>query len=160
MVKILNLTIWMILNWRFIVQTNFWNIFKEQRKLEVRKVISRFPDKVPLIIERRYGVDIPKVGKSRFLAPLDLTIDQLIFIVRTRMCESYKHDIYLYVGDRMLQLQQLVGDIYSMFKDREDGFLYLSYSNKKPLDLYLDLLTKIIIILLIFCLLFFYFFIY
>lgn len=130
----------------------FWNIFKAQRKFEVRKVICRFPDKVPLIIERRYSVDIPKVRKSRFLAPLDLTIGQLIFIVRTRMCQSFEHDIYLYVDDRMLQLHQLVGDIYPMFKDREDGFLYLSYSNKKPLDLYLDLFTKKRIILLIFCL--------
>lgn len=69
-------------------------------------------------------------------------------------------DLYLYIDNKMLQTTQLVGDIYFKFKDRDDGFLYLSYSDKRPFDVYLDFLNKtnLILISLIFIILYYIFF--
>ena len=72
------------------------------------------------------------------------------------MQKTYQGNIYLYSGNQMLQMQQLVGDIYWKFKDKEDGFLYLSYSNKNPMDAYLALFnTKNLFLLIIFILVFY-----
>lgn len=126
----------------------------------MRKITSQYPDKVPVIVERRSGVqvqNVPNVAKNRFLSPRDITVEELMQIIRTRMQQKYQGELFLYVDQKMLQAKQLIGDIYWKFKDKEDGFLYLSYSNKRPFDVYLDLVnrTNLVLIGLIF-LLFFY----
>ncbi|KAK4294638.1 hypothetical protein Pmani_032752 [Petrolisthes manimaculis] len=56
------------------------------RKQEVANIRSKFPNKIPVIVER-YGREssLPLLDKTRFLVPQELTMSQFVTILRNRM---------------------------------------------------------------------------
>jgi GABA(A) receptor-associated protein len=59
----------------------------EKRATEARNILEKFPDRIPLICQKhkRCGIDIPNVDKIKYLVPKDLTIGQLLYVIRKRI---------------------------------------------------------------------------
>ena len=59
--------------------------FLASRKDEVSSIRSKFPNKVPVIVERYHKEkDLPILDKTKFLVPEELTLSQFVTIIRYR----------------------------------------------------------------------------
>lgn len=57
--------------------------FLASRKDEVGSIRSKFPNKVPVIVERyQKEKDLPILDKTKFLVPEELTLSQFVTIIR------------------------------------------------------------------------------
>lgn len=107
----------------------FFFLFEEQRKEEATNVRIKYPDRAPVIIERLHGSDIDDLDKRKFLVPSDLTIGQLIWIIRKRVKLPAEKALYVYVNRTIPVASTSVGEVYEEHKD-EDSFLYICYSGE------------------------------
>ena len=106
------------------------------RKEEASRILSKYPDRIPIIIERseECSDDIPVVDKKKYLVPNDITTGQFTYIIRKRIELEPEKAIFLFAGEdyTIPPSSSLISEIYNNFKD-EDGFLYLAYSTIESL---------------------------
>ena len=109
----------------------FQNIHSlEDRKKESNRIISKYPDRVPIICEKSKNSSlIPDLGKSKYLVPCDLTVGQFMFVIRKRMKLSSEQAIFIFINGHIPSTNSIISDIYEYNKN-EDGFLYVSYSGE------------------------------
>ncbi|XP_060532784.1 microtubule-associated proteins 1A/1B light chain 3C-like isoform X2 [Cylas formicarius] len=109
------------------------NVIKEIRKEEVMAIKTRFPNKVPVIVQRfhkeRY---LPQLEKTKFLVPQDITMSQFQTIIRNRIRISNPNQaMYLLINERsMLSMSLTVGEAYSEFSG-PSGFLHITYASQE-----------------------------
>jgi GABA(A) receptor-associated protein len=97
------------------------------RKEQSEAVIKKYPDRVPVIIERAKGSKLDMHDKIRFLVPNTLTLSQLLFIVRKRIKLDNKESIFMIVEDgTLVPANWTIEQIYYRYKNI-DGFLYMNY---------------------------------
>ena len=101
----------------------------ERRKAESARIRERYPDRIPVIVERAQNTDVPDIDKKKYLVPADLTVGQFVFVVRRRIKLSPERAIFVFVRNVLPPTAALMSSIYEDFKD-EDGFLYLQYSGE------------------------------
>jgi GABA(A) receptor-associated protein len=102
----------------------------EQRLKESTRILSKYPDRVPIICEKsKSGGALPPIDKTKFLVPWDLTVANFIFIVRKRLNLRPEEAIFLYIGDNIMSSSCVIGEIYRYNKEA-DGFLYIHYSKE------------------------------
>lgn len=102
----------------------------EDRKRELNRVLTNYPDRIPLICEKSGNSEkIPDIDKQKYLVPMDLTIGQFMFVIRKRMKLVPEIAIYVFVKGIIPPTSALVSTIYNDYKD-EDGFLYVEYSGE------------------------------
>ncbi|XP_064467376.1 gamma-aminobutyric acid receptor-associated protein-like 2 [Ornithodoros turicata] len=101
----------------------------EQRKQEAETILQKYPQRIPVIVERAPNSHIPAIDKQKFLVPSDITVAQFLWIVRKRIQLSPERALFVFVGRLMPQSSLSMGDLYGTYHD-EDGFLYLAYSGE------------------------------
>lgn len=101
----------------------------EQRKGEAEKIRNKYPDRIPVVVERVPNSQIPEIDKRKFLVPNDISVAQFMWIIRKRIQLPSEKAIFLFVNKTIPQSSSTMGQIYNNYKD-EDGFLYISYSGE------------------------------
>jgi GABA(A) receptor-associated protein len=104
----------------------------DKRLEESIRIRTKYPDRVPIICEKMDGIknsDIPSIDKKKYLVPLDLTIGQFTYIIRSRMKLPAEKAIFLFIGDTIPPTSTSISEIYEFKKDK-DGFLYVRYSGE------------------------------
>jgi GABA(A) receptor-associated protein len=101
----------------------------EQRKAEASAIRIKYPERVPVIIERFPGTHVNDMDKKKFLIPSDISMSQLVWIIRKRVHLEPEKALYLYVGKTMPVASTSLAQAYEEHHD-EDGFLYVSYSGE------------------------------
>ena len=104
----------------------------ESRKKESERIITKYPDRIPLICERIIGSkdsDIPIIDKIKYLVPINLTMGQFIYVIRSRMKLRSEKAIFLFVSGSIPSGTMDINSLYEKYKDK-DGFLYLQYSGE------------------------------
>ena len=103
------------------------------RKEEASRIVSKYPDRIPIIIERsdECSDEIPIVDKKKYLVPNDITTGQFTYIIRKRIELEPEKAIFLFAGEdyTIPPSSSLISEIYNNYKD-EDGFLYFTYSGE------------------------------
>jgi GABA(A) receptor-associated protein len=111
------------------------NKFKKQHSIEKRKeessrILSKYENKIPLIVLRDKNSKLPDIDRYKFLAPDDITLGQFIFVVRKRIKIDDTETLFFFVNDNVLvNTSQTMHTIYDSHKD-EDGFIYLTYCSE------------------------------
>ena len=105
------------------------NFTFEQRYEESSRVLNKFPDRIPIICERSLNAskDCPYIDRKKYLVPRDLTMGQLIYVIRKRLKLSSEKALFLIVNNNILSSAQILGSAYHRYKD-PDGFLYVTYT--------------------------------
>ncbi|XP_063374659.1 uncharacterized protein LOC134662379 [Cydia amplana] len=98
-------------------------------KQEVEAIRHRFPNKVPLYVERYIRErEVPALGRKKFLVPQELTMSQFLFIIRTKMKLRDSQALYLLVNERVLASHSMtMAQAYEQFRG-DDGFLHITYA--------------------------------
>merc|ERR1712139_185188 len=71
----------------------------EKRKAEAARIRERYPDRIPVIVEKSENSDVPEIDKQKYLVPADLTVGQFVYVVRKRIKLSADQAIYIFVND-------------------------------------------------------------
>ena len=101
------------------------------RKLECEKILAQCPDKIPVILEKDPDCKINPIDKSKFLVPLQFKSSQFATMIRKKFSISEEQAFYLLVNGRhTLTGDSCMAEVYEKYKDKEDGFLYISYSSE------------------------------
>lgn len=101
----------------------------EKRKAEAERVLAKYPDRIPVIVEQNSGCKLHPIDKTKFLVPNDLTIGQFVYVIRKRIKLSPEKAIFLMVDSKLPATSSILSHVYQENKDK-DGFLYMSYSGE------------------------------
>ena len=103
---------------------DFKNRFSlEQRCSESARIKEKYPGRIPVVIEIKKNSLLPSLDRSKFLVPFDLTVGQLMYVIRKRIALSPEKAIFVFVDDKLPPTSSMVGTVYEENKD-DDGFLY------------------------------------
>lgn len=108
--------------------------FKEEHSLDSRcqesvKIRNKYPDRIPVVVEKAPRSSIQDIDKRKFLVPSDLTVAQFMYIIRKRIQLPPEKAMFLFVNKVLPATSATMGSIYEESKD-EDGFLYIAYSGE------------------------------
>ena len=101
----------------------------DKRVKESETIKNKYPDRIPIIVEKHNSSELPPVDKCKYLVPNDMTMSKFIFVVRKRIQLDSSQALFITVNGVMATAGQTVGDLYDNQKD-EDGFLYVVYTSE------------------------------
>lgn len=101
----------------------------QSRKSEAKRIMEKYPDRRPLVVEKDHRSDVEEIDKKKYLVPMDLTIGQFIYVIRKRIKLSPEKAIYIFINNCIPPTNALISDVYEKNKG-EDGFLMVIYSSE------------------------------
>ncbi|XP_053201182.1 gamma-aminobutyric acid receptor-associated protein-like 2, partial [Panonychus citri] len=109
-------------------------VFKEKYNLEQRKkestvIREKYPDKIPIIAQKSPKSHLKDLDKYKLLIPYEVTVAQLMYLLRDRLKLTQKESIYLFIDRTLPQSSALIGELWYRHRD-EDGFLYVMFSEE------------------------------
>ena len=74
----------------------------EERAEQSRKILKKFPERVPVIVERAAGGKalIGQLDKSKFLLPHDATVAGFMANIRKQVLINSSDGFYMFCGDK------------------------------------------------------------
>jgi GABA(A) receptor-associated protein len=107
----------------------------ETRISECNKILSKYPDKIPVIVESDDKEISNQLKKFKFLVPGDVSVSHLICKIREQLKLNKSKGIFLFCDNSILSSYQMVQEIYEDYKTRnglnsryDDKFLYITVS--------------------------------
>ena len=110
---------------KFSFQTNY---SLKQRLDESKRIIDKYPDKIPIIVETN-DKDLPPLLKNKYLVPKDLTFGQFIYVIRGKLNLPPEKALFLFVNNTIPSTSNLIETVYDKQKDK-DNFLYISVNSE------------------------------
>ncbi|KAJ8754673.1 hypothetical protein K2173_010764 [Erythroxylum novogranatense] len=101
----------------------------EKRQAEFARITRTYPGKIPIIVEKAAKSDVPDIDKQRFLVLGQMTVGQLVFLIRKKIMLSAEKAIFIFINDILPPTSSIMAALYQEHKD-EDGFLYVTYSGE------------------------------
>lgn len=103
--------------------------FDERRK-ESSTMRQKYPNRVCLYLTKSKNSTLPESDKKKYLVPHDLTIGQVMHVIRKRIDISPKEAIFLFTSNNVCpSTSTQIGTVYSEHADH-DGFLYMTYNSE------------------------------
>lgn len=112
----------------------------EKKAAEARRILAKYPDRIPVICEKAARSTLPDIEKKKFLVPDTMLCGQFKYIIHKHIqqCSSSQpsigsdQTIYLFVNNTSPKTGALMSEIYDSYK-ADDGFLYITYSAENTL---------------------------
>ena len=102
----------------------------EERKTEAQRIRCKYPNRIPVIVNRGKDCKLDDIDKKKYLVPTDITLGQFIFIIRKKIKLSAEEGLYLFINNDVLGTPSTVmSEVYNNYKD-EDDFLYITYHSE------------------------------
>ena len=108
----------------------------DQRIIESNRVLAKYPDKIPIIIECRNKELSNIIQKKKFLVPSEITFAYLLQIIRGKTKIGSDKALFIFINNRLISSQNLVEEVYcdyikNKLTESGDKFLYLdlAYEN-------------------------------
>lgn len=106
------------------------NFSFDSRKKESEKILRKFPNKIPVIVERSTFCKLsPEIDKNKYLVDNNFIVGQFLYYIRSRMKMDSSQSLFLFINNSLpLNLNLLLTE-YHNNKD-SDGFLYIYYASE------------------------------
>lgn len=101
----------------------------EKRRSEGEKIRKKYPDRVPVIVEKAPKARIGDLDKKKYLVPSDLTVGQFYFLIRKRIHLRAEDALFFFVNNVIPPTSATMGLLYQEHHE-EDFFLYIAYSDE------------------------------
>jgi len=102
----------------------------EQLEAEANRILNKFPDRIPIIVEKDPNSDIEEIDKNKYLVPANIQWSTFVQVIRKRLQLNSEKGLFIFVGNIMLNSAEMtVGQIYQEHRDKS-GFLKILYSGE------------------------------
>ena len=102
---------------------------ENERLTESSKIIERYPDRIPIIVEKDKKSKIKDIDKNKYLVPNDMTMGQFMYVIRKRIKLDSKEALFFFVNNSLCNNTLSLSEVYKTYKDK-DGFLYIVYTSE------------------------------
>lgn len=99
------------------------------KKDELNKLKEKYPDKIPVIVNKYKDSNISGLKKNKFIVPKDLTMSQFVYIIRKRIKLDEKTALFFFINNTLVPNSIDLNTAYHNYSDK-DGYLYITYSNE------------------------------
>lgn len=100
----------------------------EERKAEHEMMMKKYPTRTCVFLEKSASSKLPAIDKNKFLVPNDLTVGQMMHVIRKRLRISPSQGIFLFTENNAVPMTlQSIGELYKTHANA-DGFLYMTYN--------------------------------
>eukprot|EP00747_Dinoflagellata_sp_TGD_P054018 gnl/TRDRNA2_/TRDRNA2_148780_c0_seq2.p1 gnl/TRDRNA2_/TRDRNA2_148780_c0~~gnl/TRDRNA2_/TRDRNA2_148780_c0_seq2.p1 ORF type:complete len:128 (+),score=35.01 gnl/TRDRNA2_/TRDRNA2_148780_c0_seq2:59-442(+) len=110
----------------------------EKRCAEAKRILTKYPDRIPVICEKAARSTLPDIDKKKFLVPGTMLCGEFKYIIHKHINQTAgasiasDQTIYLFVKSTSPKTGALMSEVYDSYKN-EDGFLYVTYSAENTL---------------------------
>ncbi|XP_032578579.1 uncharacterized protein LOC6616694 [Drosophila sechellia] len=101
----------------------------DKRRNEGDKIRRKYPDRVPVIVEKAPKTRYAELDKKKYLVPADLTVGQFYFLIRKRINLRPDDALFFFVNNVIPPTSATMGALYQEHFDK-DYFLYISYTDE------------------------------
>jgi GABA(A) receptor-associated protein len=131
------------------------NPYLEKKAAEAKRILTKYPDRIPVIVEKASRSTLPEIDKKKFLVPGSMLCGEFKYIIHKHLTQqlagtsdalSAEQTLYLFVRNTpprtgmflvtlictLRLIGALMSELYEAFKD-PDGFLYMVYSAENTL---------------------------
>ena len=111
----------------------------DERKQKANAMKNAYPDRIPVIVEMNssssnYKKYININYKNKYLVPLDLTMSQLMVVIRKKINIDDKVALFFFVNNKLIPNTTVLSSIYDSDKE-SDGFLYVEFTEENTFGL-------------------------
>merc|ERR1712151_1108583 len=111
----------------------------EKRLAEAKRILDKYPDRVPVICERAPRSSLPEIDKKKFLVPGTMLVGEFKYVIHKHIQQqsgagiiAADETIYIHVHGTSPKTGALLSEVHEQYKNA-DGFLYLTYSAENTL---------------------------
>ena len=101
----------------------------EKRRSEGEKIRRKYPDRIPVIVEKAPKTRLKDLDKKKYLVPSELTIGQFYFLIRKRIQLRAEEALFFFVNNVIPPTMASMGQLYQEHHE-EDLFMYIAYSDE------------------------------
>ena len=95
------------------MEGNFKNTYNFSKRLkESKKILDRYPTRIPIIVEKHSQCELPTIDKCKYLVPKDMKIGQFIFEIRNRIKMKSSHALFITINNKLVSSSSLVSGVY------------------------------------------------
>ena len=103
--------------------------YKDEVKLSDRInesmiICSKYPDKIPVIVDCSNKELFSKIKKRKFLVPGNISVSYLISVIRNKLELDSKKSIIIFCDNRMLCGTEIVSTIYDDYSKSDKSEYY------------------------------------
>jgi len=104
-------------------------ITERKSREEADRIMNKYPDRIPVLVTKNLNSKTtPDIDKHKYLVPVDLTMGQLLYVIRRRLRLKPEKGLFLFVDSSIVCNSELVSKVYYRSHDPADGFLHAVYS--------------------------------
>eukprot|EP00747_Dinoflagellata_sp_TGD_P170689 gnl/TRDRNA2_/TRDRNA2_202878_c0_seq1.p1 gnl/TRDRNA2_/TRDRNA2_202878_c0~~gnl/TRDRNA2_/TRDRNA2_202878_c0_seq1.p1 ORF type:complete len:136 (+),score=15.82 gnl/TRDRNA2_/TRDRNA2_202878_c0_seq1:62-409(+) len=112
----------------------------EERSLESRRILEKYPERVPVLCERAPGSDLPMIERTKFLVPCSMLCGEFKYVILKHVCQaaegllpaSQTLNLFVVNSRKVPKTGAPLSEIYDEHCSK-DGFLYLMYTAENTL---------------------------
>jgi GABA(A) receptor-associated protein len=108
----------------------------DKRISESNRIICKFPDKIPVIVETDDKDLIKQMKKNKFLSPYDISVSHFMYSIRRQLNLNASQALFLFCDNSLINGTDIMGRIYGEYKLKNnineggDKFLYVQVSKE------------------------------
>ena len=97
--------------------------------IPIEKMQQKYPDKIPIIVNRYKYSTLPDLEKRKYLVPKDMKINGFIYVIRKKIKLSSEQAMFITINGELCPSNKTLEEIYEYYKN-PDGYLYIDYSSE------------------------------
>ena len=111
--------------------------YKEEYSLETRlqdyqKLMSMWPDKIPIVAEKTKNSGLTDLAKPKMLCPENFRFSQFLACLRAKLCLNARQSLFVFINKKIITSDSVMKKVYEENRN-EDGFLYVEYCENEYL---------------------------
>jgi len=91
------------------------------------QLIKKYPDRIPIHIEKGDNKIKQSLKKRLYLVPGDLTMGQFMYIIRKQLKLPPEDAMFIFCGYSIIPASAILSEIYDKYKDKETGHIKMKY---------------------------------
>jgi GABA(A) receptor-associated protein len=108
---------------------DFKNKSIDDRKKVAENIMKKYNGRIPVIIEQSKHSNKLPTDKTKFIVPEDMTVAQLLYMLRTKVKLKDNEAIFLFFDGDLLNTSLIMKEAYNKYK-KADGILYIYFSTE------------------------------
>lgn len=93
-------------------------------------MITKFPGKIPIILEKFAPSQTVTLDKEKYLVPGEITVAEILYMFRKRIKLEPTQALFVFFNKEIVATNMSMQQVYDRYKNKDDGMLYATYGGE------------------------------